>query len=81
MPWLQQIALWACVILGQYYFVQALRNLAAGHPESRWRILLWSKLFAHRDNFTDLGWRYRNRALVMMLATFILVFAGGLFRF
>jgi len=79
MSWPWQVALVACVVLLHYYFIQALRNLAPDHPESIWRILLWSKFFARRDNFTHLGWRYRNRALFLFVACTVLLLFGGTF--
>jgi len=57
-------------ILGNYWFFQATRHLAEDHPDSRMKILLWSKLFAARENFSPRGLDYRRRALVALAAFF-----------
>ena len=72
-----QLAALTCGMLGGYYFIQAMRNLAPGHPESMPRILLWSKVFARRENFTALGWQYRNRSLVASLLMLAIIVIGG----
>jgi hypothetical protein len=68
------------VLLGNYYFVMALRNLAPDHPDSVVRILFWSKLFARRENFTEVGWRYKKRAIGTLFAVAVWVVVWGILQ-
>ena len=56
-------------------------NLAVDHSERAARILLWSKLFACRDNFTVLGWQYRNRAVLMLFGLLAILCLRALLGF
>ena len=62
MPWWIIVALVAVVIASNYFAIKAMRRLSPAGHDRRWRIYLWSKLFAGRENFTEEGWRYRNIA-------------------
>ena len=62
---------WLIVAVGiaaaHAYWFRALAHLSdTGRPRF-WRIFLWSKLFTGRESFTPTGWRYRTRALVVLL--------------
>jgi hypothetical protein len=61
------------VLLGNYWSLQAVKNLSPQHPDSVWRIVFWSKMLARRANFTDVGWRYRNLAILSFVAIPVIV--------
>ena len=55
------------LVASNVYSWRAFRNLSAYGEEHRLRVVYWSRFFAGRQNFTELGWRYRNRALLCLL--------------
>lgn len=66
---------WIVLLLAGTLFVaahvwwwRAMQNLSETGRARKWRIILWSKLFSGRDNFTDIGWRYWVRARWAALA-------------
>ena len=61
-----------------YYWFKALAHLSDSGQDHFWRILLWSKIFAGRENFTQKGWRYRNRSLLLMIACFVYFLAWAI---
>lgn len=63
-------------LLSAWNFLGALANLRADRPDSLFHIVVWSKLFASRENFTERGRRILNFARLMWLVGTVLVIAG-----
>ena len=71
------IVAWVITAVGTTVFWwAAYANLSEYGKQHTLRIMLWSKLFAGRDNFTERGWRYmqwaRACALVWPAAVLLL---------
>ena len=62
------------LILMNYWWIQAMKNLTEEGQGQYWRIVFWSKLAAGRDCFTDQGWNYwlRLRYSIMILVLLII---------
>jgi hypothetical protein len=63
---------WICVVLtvfvlGNHYFMLSIKNLSKKGEAYYSTIILTPKVLVDRDNFSELGWRYRNRALITVL--------------
>jgi hypothetical protein len=59
--------------LSGVFFYRALEQLSAEGHDNFWHVVLWSKLFAGQDNFTETGWRYWNW-LRLTIAGFCILF-------
>jgi hypothetical protein len=75
-----QVLLLGSALLGTYFFIQALRNLAPGHPQSVWQIVLWSNIWAGSQNFSHAGRRYRNLSRLMLVVGIAAVIVSHLLR-
>ena len=62
MRWLLALATGSAFIAAHVWWFQAMRHLSDHGRARTWRIMLWSKLFSGRENFTADGWRYWVRA-------------------
>ena len=66
------IAAGVMLVIGHVWWWRAMQNLSETGRARKWRIIVWSKLFSGRENFTEVGWRYWVRARWATLAFAVL---------
>ena len=79
---LVRTAFFAGVALNFFWFLLAVLNPTPGHMDTQsfFKALFWTKGSTDREYFTDVGWRYRTRAIrtgYVMLVLFVLLVVFG----
>ena len=65
MHWLSFGFLVLIALLAKYFWVKAVRNLSSTGEAHSTRIILGPLTFAGRQNFTEVGWNYRNWSIAV----------------
>jgi hypothetical protein len=62
--------------IANYCWWRATNNLSEKGEQCRVRIYFWTRWLAGRDNFTDVGWRYRTLSIYWAIAMLGVGLAG-----